>query len=116
MAAIPAVILLSWSGWTPFPSCLFRALTGLSCPTCGMTRAFQAAAHGDISGALGLNPAGTVVFLLLPLVLLKLSLESFTRSKLRLNVPKPLFRVAMALFIGLWLGFGVARMLLEMSA
>ncbi len=38
------------------PSCLFHVLTGVSCPTCGATRSLVHFSHGDVSGALALNP------------------------------------------------------------
>ena len=38
------------------PSCVFRSLTGLPCPTCGSTRAIVLLAHGDIPTALSFNP------------------------------------------------------------
>jgi hypothetical protein len=41
-------------GW----SCPSRALLGLPCATCGMTRAFVRLAHGDVAGALAASPAG----------------------------------------------------------
>ena len=38
------------------PRCPFHAITGLPCPTCGVTRAALALARGDVSAALGLQP------------------------------------------------------------
>ena len=38
------------------PSCVFRALTGLPCPTCGSTRSIVHLAHGDIVHAFVMNP------------------------------------------------------------
>ena len=42
--------------------CPFRALTGLPCPGCGMTRAFCALGHGDLPGAFGYNALAPFVF------------------------------------------------------
>jgi len=42
--------------------CPFRALTGLPCPGCGMTRAFCAMGHGELSQAFGFNALGPFVF------------------------------------------------------
>jgi hypothetical protein len=42
--------------------CPFRALTGLPCPGCGMTRAFCSLGHGDLSGAFGYNALAPFVF------------------------------------------------------
>jgi len=53
--------------WSPtdlpgFVFCPFRALTGLPCPGCGMTRAFCAIGHGDFASAIGFNPLAPFVF------------------------------------------------------
>jgi hypothetical protein len=45
--------------------CPIAALTGLYCPGCGGTRAVYDLAHGDIGGALSMNP---LVTLAIPLV------------------------------------------------
>lgn len=42
--------------------CPFRALTGLPCPGCGMTRAFCSLGHGDLTGAFGYNALAPFVF------------------------------------------------------
>jgi uncharacterized protein DUF2752 len=41
--------------------CPFRALTGLPCPTCGMTHAFVHLARGEVSLALHASPAGALL-------------------------------------------------------
>ncbi len=45
-----------------FVLCPFRAVTGLPCPGCGMTRAFCAMGHGDVAGAFGFNALAPFVF------------------------------------------------------
>ena len=48
----------------PFwPKCLFHQFTGMSCPGCGMTRATNAALHGQWALAFRYNP---VLMILLP--------------------------------------------------
>ena len=42
--------------------CPFRALTGLPCPGCGMTRAFCSIGHGELAGAFGYNALAPFVF------------------------------------------------------
>ena len=39
-----------------FPPCPFRAFTGFDCPGCGSTRALHQLLHGDVAGAVALNP------------------------------------------------------------
>lgn len=47
--------------------CLFKNLTGMECPGCGLTRAFSHTMHGDLTRAYACNKMVTVVF---PLALL----------------------------------------------
>src|SRR6476619_6541422 len=39
-----------------FPVCIFRLLTGLTCPGCGSTRAMHQLLHGHVEAAFMLNP------------------------------------------------------------
>ena len=39
-----------------FPPCMFRTLTGLTCPGCGTTRALHQIVHGHFAAAFMLNP------------------------------------------------------------
>lgn len=48
---------------SPFAPCIFHALTGDWCRSCGITRMLNALVHGDILRALGTNP---LAVLLLP--------------------------------------------------
>jgi hypothetical protein len=45
--------------------CLFKAITGIPCPGCGMTRAFLELAEGDFVAAFQLNPFSIPFFLVL---------------------------------------------------
>ena len=47
-------ILLLWI-WLNLP-CLFRTVTGLPCPGCGMSRAWMSVAHLDFSVAVSYHP------------------------------------------------------------
>ncbi len=53
------------ASWLPQAPCLFRELTGLPCPLCGMTRAFHFMGRLRIEQALECNPAGALLFLML---------------------------------------------------
>ena len=45
----------------PVEVCVFKALTGLPCPTCGLTRALCHALRGDWAQSLAYHPAGLLL-------------------------------------------------------
>jgi len=49
-------------GWLfsgmPTPLCPFHAITGLPCPSCGMTRGIRCLLHGNFAAAFFFNPLG----------------------------------------------------------
>ncbi len=45
------------------PPCTFKAMTGLPCPSCGMTTSFSLLMHGDVLNSLRANCVGTVLAL-----------------------------------------------------
>ncbi len=50
-------------------ACLFRSLTGIPCPACGMSRAWLALLHGDLAGAFRYHPLFWTIPLLILLVI-----------------------------------------------
>lgn len=58
-AAVGATVLWTFDPYesgNPLPPCPSLWLTGLFCPGCGTTRALHALLHGDLPGALAMNP------------------------------------------------------------
>jgi hypothetical protein len=52
-------------GKLPMPRvCMFRASTGIDCPSCGMTRSFVALGHFDLIGAWHYHRLGPLLYLL----------------------------------------------------
>ena len=54
---------------SPFPECMFHALTGWYCVGCGMTRALHALAHGEVLRAFSMNPLAMTMLAISPLLL-----------------------------------------------
>jgi hypothetical protein len=52
------------------PSCAFKILTGIPCPTCGATHSVVHLAQGEISAAFIMNPLTAVYFIAAVLVFL----------------------------------------------
>jgi hypothetical protein len=45
------------------PPCTFQVMTGVPCPSCGLTTSVALLAHGDVRNSLRANAAGTVLAL-----------------------------------------------------
>ncbi|MBV9210145.1 MAG: DUF2752 domain-containing protein [Acidobacteria bacterium] len=67
LVGLSAVFIISML-WRPADEptviiCPFRALTGLLCPGCGMTRAFCALGHGELRRAIHFNALSPFLYL-----------------------------------------------------
>jgi hypothetical protein len=60
-ALLAAGVFVNPSRPLPIDVCLLKRLTGLPCPTCGLTRAVCYALQGDWAASLGFHPAGILV-------------------------------------------------------
>lgn len=67
----------------PFLVCPLRHLTGIPCPTCGMTRSFMAVTRGDWSQALTQHLFGPILFAGLLITTVHIAIELFTGHKLQ---------------------------------
>lgn len=75
-------------------SCVFRAVLGIPCPGCGLTRAYRSFLRGDINLALRYHPLfWTVPFLGLPLV-------NIRKYK---HLSDVIFVITIVLFLMVWL-------------
>jgi len=70
MPALAAIALATLAAARLYPfethplfACPLRTLTGVACPTCGMTRAFVRTVHGNLAGAAAASPLGTMLAL-----------------------------------------------------
>jgi hypothetical protein len=50
------------------PPCTFKVLTGLPCPSCGMTTSFALLVRGDVGNSLRANAVGTLLAVLFVLL------------------------------------------------
>jgi hypothetical protein len=44
------------------PCCLFRAVAGIPCPLCGLTRSFVSLSHGEFRAAFTYHPLGPILY------------------------------------------------------
>lgn len=98
----------------PLPTCLFKSITNLSCPSCGISRAFFSTAHGSINTAIKLNYMGSIIYIGLLLFLLKYILELIRHRPVRIEIPKTGYRFIFILFFGGWFSFWLTRLVKEL--
>lgn len=94
-------------------SCRFKELTGLSCPTCGLSRSFYAFANFEFADSLIFHPFGPVFFIFGVIWFLKISYESATANKVTINAKPQFVRIALLIFLGFFILFWIVRMILE---
>ena len=82
--------------------CPFRALTGLPCPGCGMTRAWISLLHGDLSAAFRFHP----LFWAVPVLLVFLLTDGRPTGRKTIDRAVP---IAVA---GGWILFALLRMVI----
>lgn len=107
-AAVPATLYLyrtSPYDGGHYPACIFRAVTGLYCPGCGLTRATHDLLHLDIASAFARNPLAPFLALF-AIYLTGRWLVSRWRGTTLTWEPKPWMSTAMFVFFML---FTVAR-------
>jgi hypothetical protein len=100
------------------PVCFFRAVTGLPCPGCGLTRAFSSLLQGRAEAAFAYHP---FVFILLPLSVIAAA-HNFLPAGVRQQLAEfcgrhdRIIRLGYHGFIYSLLVFGVLRMLVYATA
>lgn len=66
----------------PFLVCPIRHLTGIPCPTCGMTRSFMAIGRGDLSQAVAEHLFGPLLFTSFVIAIVHITLELLTKHRI----------------------------------
>ncbi|MCM1356092.1 MAG: DUF2752 domain-containing protein [Staphylococcus sp.] len=82
VAGLLSLYLLAEPSSGLYPRCMFKELTGLSCPGCGSQRALHAVIHGDLRGAFSYN---ALLILEIPLLALLVISSLFSDRMPRLK-------------------------------
>lgn len=93
------------------PQCLVHQLTGLPCPTCGLTRSFAAMAGGDVARALKFHPLGPALFVSAVALGAGLCVAALFSRRFRLRLTDREQSASLVCLTGLLLGFWVARLM-----
>ena len=86
--------------------CVFRLISGLKCPGCGMTHAAVALAHLDIEGAFYYNKLSVTVVPLLIIILLIQEYRYIKTASRKISLPETLL-LSVMLFVTI--AYAVAR-------
>lgn len=87
-----------------FPICPFRALTGLTCPGCGSTRALHQLLHGHFLEAFMLNPLLLIGIPFLLFALFRYSAHSVRGTIPRKNIlPASLIYAMFFIIVSFWI-------------
>lgn len=70
--------------------CVFRRVTGIECPGCGLSRGFVQLAHGHAVEAVKLNPLTPILFFLIGARLLHCLVFCFGRVDVSNKIPWPI--------------------------
>ena len=99
----------------PFSICLFHRLTGLGCPTCGLSRSFYAISHFHLQEAFAFHWMGPIVYFAFLILFFKFSFETTARRTIQVRIGSLMMRIAIIVFLALWFGCWVVRLFGEMS-
>ncbi len=87
-----------------FPVCLFRALTGFTCPGCGSTRAMHQILHGHFIAAFMLNPLLLLAFPFLLFAFVRYSVVVMRGGIPRRNtIPASFIYALFAIVVSFWI-------------
>ena len=87
-----------------FPPCMFRALTGLTCPGCGSTRAMHQILHGHFAAAFMLNPLFLLAIPFLLYAFLRYSVVVMRGGIPRQNaLPAPYIYALFVIVVSFWI-------------
>jgi hypothetical protein len=87
-----------------FPPCIFRLLTGFTCPGCGTTRALHEIAHGHFQAAFMLNPLLLIASPFLLLAFMRYSVIVMRGGVPRKNaLPAPYIYAVFFVVVGFWI-------------
>lgn len=96
--------------------CSMKQLTGVACPSCGMTTAFALAAHGRLFDALATQPAGAILAMACALGVLACGYAAWRDTPIERYLPALLRPRLIVGLIGLILLAWIYRIIIDAGA
>lgn len=94
------------------PLCLFKYVTGLDCPGCGLTRSFVCLSSGQLMHAFRFNASGPFLYVAFCLYFIDRALQMMTSSR-RLHVPLLFTQVLSVMIVFTMFGHWVVKLITE---
>ncbi len=94
--------------------CQFHKMTGLSCPTCGMSRSLYELVHLHIAASFRFHLFGPVVYLVAVMLFLKLSLELALGTRLTPGISNNIYCRVILWTVIMWVIYWLVRMGVEL--
>lgn len=113
-SAIGIFILTSKVDELNITSCKFKEITGLGCPTCGMTRSISTLLDFNLMDSFNYHLMGPILFFSLFLLNIKLFLEIVLHKEIQLKFIKLYRRKIVILTFFIWTMFWFGRMYTEL--
>jgi hypothetical protein len=88
---------------TNITTCRFHNLTGLDCPTCGISRSFYALSHLDILDAFNYHIFGPILFMIFLFLSILFISELISKKNIKIISPFINIKWFSGIFLGLWL-------------
>lgn len=85
------------------PACKFKDISGLPCPTCGISRSFDALTQFKFAQSFDFHVMGPLLFLMLMFIIVKFAVELHQNHKIILNTKLQMGRYFLALIFAFWL-------------
>ena len=92
-------------------TCQFSELTGLDCPTCGISRSFYSVSHFRLNEAFDYHPLGPVLFIIFILLLIHFLFELILKKDIQITKGIINIRWLLGAFIGLWFMVWILKIL-----
>ena len=101
------------SGSTGLLSCKFHQITGLSCPTCGMSRSLHELSQFHLPEAFKMHLFGPVIYILALTLFFKLSIELVSGSAISIGMSSRILKKVIVVFGLLWVLYWLVRLTVE---
>ncbi len=95
------------------PVCIFRKITGHSCPACGLTRSFYAISHFHLLDSFRFHLMGPLIYFALIVLFIKFIFEILSGREIKIGKNTIILDVGVVMFLWLWIGYWIFRLISE---